>query len=90
MVPFTGWTVAGIVVACFLILLKRRNTAENPKELPLPPGPPKLPIFGNLFHMKNSEMWLSYSAMAQKYGMSVVPVSIFVELTSSSKAMSCI
>ena len=47
---------------------KRRN---NPQSLPLPPGPPRLPIVGNLFGIKDlGAQWLTYAEWSKEYGTS--------------------
>jgi hypothetical protein len=33
-----------------------------------PPGPPSLPIVGNLLDVLNEAPWLAYTDMARKYG----------------------
>jgi hypothetical protein len=38
--------------------------------LPYPPGPPPLPIIGNLFDIPKEFSWLSYTQLSRKYGMS--------------------
>lgn len=36
-------------------------------SLPLPPGPPKLPILGNLLDMPKEYEWLTYHKWSQQY-----------------------
>ena len=40
----------------------------NPKQLPYPPGPPPLPLIGNLLDMPQAYYWLTYAEMGKKYG----------------------
>lgn len=71
--PFT-WqtgcavTLCAVVVASFVkALLDRRM--RNPNNLPLPPGPPKLPFFGNMFDpVKPGPVWEVYTDLAHTYG----------------------
>lgn len=56
-----------IVVAVSVMLLWKR-ASENRQGLPLPPGPPSLPIVGNLFDMPRRLAWVTFAAMSQKYG----------------------
>ncbi|KAJ7650917.1 cytochrome P450 monooxygenase [Roridomyces roridus] len=64
-----------IASAAFLWLLRGRNTSTAP-------GPPKLPLIGNLFDIPRSREVLAYNAMADKYGpivnLSVLGKNIFV------------
>ena len=46
----------------------RRNVASNPKRLPYPPGPKRLPVVGNLLEMPLEYPWLTYTEWAKKYG----------------------
>ena len=62
---------AGILVVVVLIngiQRWRRSRAGNLTGLPLPPGPPPLPILGNLLDLPKDKPWLTYDAWAQKYG----------------------
>jgi len=34
----------------------------------LPPGPPPLPIVGNVLHMPKEQPWLKYAEWAKQYG----------------------
>ncbi|KIJ62862.1 hypothetical protein HYDPIDRAFT_30008 [Hydnomerulius pinastri MD-312] len=55
-----------ILLALKSLIGKRR---ENPAGLPLPPGPPRLPIVGNLFGVKDlGRQWLTYVDWSKKYG----------------------
>lgn len=47
----------------------RNSRAANPHGLPLPPGPPTLPLIGNLLDMPKEQPWLHYNALTRKYGM---------------------
>jgi len=44
---------------------RRRN---NPHNLPLPPGPKRLPFFGNIFDFPREKEAVAYLQMAKKYG----------------------
>lgn len=58
------------LLAVSVVLLWRyvRAKAANPHGLPLPPGPPSLPIIGNLLNFPRAKPWLAYDAMTQRYG----------------------
>jgi hypothetical protein len=38
-------------------------------RLPYPPGPPPLPLIGNLFNIPKEFSWLSYTQLSRNYGM---------------------
>lgn len=55
----------------FSVLVERyiKKNRDNPAGLPLPPGPPRLPIVGNLFGIKDlGAQWLTYAEWGRKYG----------------------
>lgn len=41
---------------------------RNPKGLPYPPGPPRLPLVGNLFDLASDKPWLRAEELGKKYG----------------------
>ena len=57
---------------CFIIILTRRyiKTATACSRQPLPPGPPRLPIIGNLLSMPRRSAWLTYKELSRRYGTS--------------------
>ena len=63
-------TVIPISILAFFSVrnfIKKRR--DNPAGLPLPPGPPRLPIVGNLFGIKDlGAQWLTYAEWSKKYG----------------------
>ncbi|KAF9223381.1 CyP450 monooxygenase [Gyrodon lividus] len=66
------YSKAVILILAPIILLVVRNFTkrrDNPAGLPLPPGPPRLPIVGNLFGIKDlGAQWLTYAEWCKKYG----------------------
>ena len=60
-----------IVIICLVVffLVPRRKYR-------FPPGPPGLPILGNLLDFPKSHDWLTYQAWSEQYGMSYFPTEI--------------
>lgn len=58
----------GLGVLALVVRYYVKQKAENPKGLPLPPGPPPLPIIGNLKDIPQDKAWLKYDAMTKQYG----------------------
>ena len=55
-----------IVLAYFFL----RNAATQSGS-PLPPGPPAMPIIGNLLDMPRRSAWLAYKELSRRYGVSL-------------------
>ncbi|KAH7915601.1 CyP450 monooxygenase [Hygrophoropsis aurantiaca] len=62
--------IDALVLLTAILLLKNYLVKRklNPGGLPLPPGPSRLPIIGNLFGIDLGAQWLTYAAWGKKYG----------------------
>ncbi|TDL23203.1 cytochrome P450 [Rickenella mellea] len=61
-----------IAVGIFFLYLRKRSQHAHP----LPPGPPGLPIIGNLRDMPAKSEWLTFQNWAKRYG-DIIHVSMF-------------
>jgi hypothetical protein len=72
--PLSAVTLAVTLVLIGRGVLSRRR--RNPAGLPLPPGPPKLPVLGNLIQLAGAQPpWETYTEWAKEYGEICVPLS---------------
>jgi hypothetical protein len=79
MPPFTGtltvtmvplmFILDFLVVVSSLVVFLAIRDYQMRRGLPYPPGPPPLPLLGNLFDIPKEFSWLSYSQLSKKYGM---------------------
>ena len=58
-------TLCGLGLGIIGYLYFKQNEARN---LPLPPGPKKLPIIGNAMNMPKSFEWVAYARWSEEYG----------------------
>ncbi|PFH50869.1 hypothetical protein AMATHDRAFT_60362 [Amanita thiersii Skay4041] len=63
-----------VMAACGVLLLRRLMNRRP--VYPLPPGPRKLPLIGNLLDMPSEQEWLKFGEWARTWG-DLVSVSVF-------------
>ena len=64
-----------------LVLLSRLFFSK--KHAPLPPGPKRLPLIGNLLDMPSEQEWLTFAQWGEKWGM--YPPSLSISPCSSHR-----
>ena len=57
--------IAALVLTAFIYGVRIRKRSRSP----LPPGPKKLPVLGNLFDLPTSHEWLTYAKLCKEYSM---------------------
>lgn len=64
MTPLNLLATLGPFVLIAYVYHRRRQAAD----LPLPPGPKKLPLIGNLLDMPTSVQWITFHKWCQELG----------------------
>ncbi|KAJ7251305.1 cytochrome P450 [Mycena rebaudengoi] len=62
-----------LAFAAFALLYFSRR---RPSHLPLPPGPKKLPLFGNLFGLPSEFEWETYAKWSKELGSDIIHLSV--------------
>jgi len=65
-----------LALSLFFYLLIAFRDHRRRRGLPYPPGPPSLPIIGNLFDIPKEVPWTAYADMAKKYGIANILVTL--------------
>ncbi|KAJ7833295.1 cytochrome P450 [Mycena leptocephala] len=67
-----------VLCAIFIILttLYAVHLRARRRRLPLPPGPPKLPLVGNLFDVPSTFQWKSYALWSKQYDSDIIHLDL--------------
>jgi hypothetical protein len=76
-----------LAASVFLYLLITLRDHNRRRGLPYPPGPPPLPIIGNLLDVPNDSPWAKYADTSKKYGKIYIPVIPFQVCSLHAQAM---
>ena len=72
MQSFTWITVIDyLAVSLSLYLCVTFRDHRRRRGLPYPPGPPPLPVIGNLLDFPKRSAWVAYQTMSKKYGRAI-------------------
>ncbi|KAJ7303729.1 cytochrome P450 [Mycena albidolilacea] len=68
-----------VVLCTFFIILTTLyavHLCARRHKLPLPPGPPKLPLVGNLFDVPSTFQWKSYARWSKQYDSDIIHLDL--------------
>ncbi|KAJ7894417.1 cytochrome P450 [Mycena olivaceomarginata] len=75
MVLFDAGSSLAYFILAFVVLFYGFALKRNRSKLPLPPGPKKLPIVGNLFDIPRERQWETYMAWSREYNSDIIQLS---------------
>ncbi|KAJ7113938.1 cytochrome P450 [Mycena epipterygia] len=65
------WSILGLAIICCGIRWKRTRS-----KLPLPPGPKKLPLLGNLFSIPAERPWETYLQWSKEFSSDIIHLDV--------------
>ncbi|KAF7327105.1 Cytochrome P450 [Mycena kentingensis (nom. inval.)] len=68
--------IYSLVAAALLGVVYHKISTRNRSRLPLPPGPPKLPLVGNLFQMPADDEHLTYQRWSREYNSDIIHLNV--------------
>ncbi|KAI0052441.1 cytochrome P450 [Auriscalpium vulgare] len=83
------WLDCAALALALYVLRAWARARRRAGRLPLPPGPPPLPVLGNLLDIPREKPWLTYTAWGKQYGevtSLTVPGRIIVFVNSARAA----
>jgi hypothetical protein len=64
--------VGPVAVLVAMLVAQQLSRRARRRGVPLPPGPPGWPIIGNVLDLPTREEWVTYGALKERYGESVL------------------